>query len=94
MPRSIPASLNQRRTIAPRYPWVIFPSSAFWPLSPARRIRKRSARTRAPATTNPDGIASAEWVKSGRYEIEIAAERHATEPSLKSFYDPENQRIK
>jgi len=44
--------------------------------------------------TNPDGLASPEWVKSGRYEIEIAAERFQAQASLQPFYDPSSQRIK
>ena len=44
--------------------------------------------------TNPDGLASPEWVKSGRYELEIAAERFEAEASLQPFYDPSSQRIK
>ncbi len=44
--------------------------------------------------TNVDGVASPEWVKSGRYTLEIAAERFPAEASLQPFYDPSNQRIR
>jgi glycine cleavage system aminomethyltransferase T len=44
--------------------------------------------------TNPEGTASPDWVKSGHYELEIAAERFTAEPSLQPFYDPKSQRIK
>jgi len=44
--------------------------------------------------TNIDGVASPEWVKSGRYTLEIAAERFAAEASLQAFYDHSNQRIR
>jgi glycine cleavage system T protein len=44
--------------------------------------------------TNPDGTASPEWVKAGRYELEIAAERFPAEASLEPFYDPSSRRIK
>jgi glycine cleavage system T protein len=43
---------------------------------------------------NSEGIASPEWVKSGRYELEIAAARFPAEASLQPFYDPSGQRIK
>jgi glycine cleavage system T protein len=44
--------------------------------------------------SNAEGIASPEWVKSGHYEIEIAAERFPAEASLQPFYDPAGTRIK
>jgi glycine cleavage system T protein len=43
---------------------------------------------------NPDGLASPEWVNSGQYELEIAAERFRAEVSLRPFYDAANERIK
>jgi 4-methylaminobutanoate oxidase (formaldehyde-forming) len=44
--------------------------------------------------TNVDGVASPEWIKSGRYTLEIAAERFPAEASLQPFYDPSSQRIR
>jgi glycine cleavage system aminomethyltransferase T/glycine/D-amino acid oxidase-like deaminating enzyme len=44
--------------------------------------------------TNADGIASAEWVKSGTYELEIAAERFPAEASLRPFYDPSGANVR
>jgi glycine cleavage system T protein len=43
---------------------------------------------------NPDGIASPEWIRTGRYELEIAARRFLAEASLQPFYDPSQQRIR
>jgi 4-methylaminobutanoate oxidase (formaldehyde-forming) len=44
--------------------------------------------------TNPEGVASAEWISSGTYELEIAVERVAAEASLRPFYDPAGARIR
>jgi glycine cleavage system aminomethyltransferase T len=44
--------------------------------------------------TNPEGLATPEWVNSGQYELEIAAERFPAQVSLRPFYDPANERIK
>ncbi len=41
-----------------------------------------------------DGPATAEWLAAGRYEIEVADERLAASVSLRSPYDPENERIR
>jgi len=35
-----------------------------------------------------------DWVTTGRYEIEIATERFPAKVSLKSIYDPPNQRVR
>jgi 4-methylaminobutanoate oxidase (formaldehyde-forming) len=43
---------------------------------------------------NDTGNATSEWVNSGRYEIEIAAERVAADASLQAFYDPAGERIR
>jgi glycine cleavage system T protein len=37
---------------------------------------------------------SADWVASGRYEIEVAAERVPARVSLRPFYDPAGERVK
>jgi glycine cleavage system T protein len=37
---------------------------------------------------------SAEWVASGQYEIEVAAERVPARVSLRPFYDPASERVK
>ncbi len=44
--------------------------------------------------TNPDGAASSEWVKSGRYELEIATERFPVEAALVPYYDPAGERAR
>jgi glycine cleavage system aminomethyltransferase T/glycine/D-amino acid oxidase-like deaminating enzyme len=44
--------------------------------------------------TNPDGIASPEWVRSGTFELEIAAQRVSAEASLEPFYDPSRARVR
>ena len=44
--------------------------------------------------TNVDGVASPEWVTSGIYEIEIAAERFPAEAALRPFYDASGAGIK
>ncbi len=42
---------------------------------------------------NPEGV-TAEWLASGKFEIEIAWERHAATAQLKPFYDPAGERIR
>lgn len=42
---------------------------------------------------NDAGI-SAEWIKEGEYEIEVACKRYKVEASLRAFYDPDMHRIK
>jgi len=37
---------------------------------------------------------SADWVASGHYEIEVAAERVPARVSLRPFYDPAGERVK
>ncbi len=41
-----------------------------------------------------DGLADADFVRGGRYEIEVAGERFAADVQLSSFYDPSNLRVK
>ncbi len=43
--------------------------------------------------TNEDGV-TAEWVKAGTYEIEVACERFAAQASLRPMYDPKAERVK
>lgn len=43
---------------------------------------------------NSDGLASPEWLNSGHYELEIAAQRFPAQLSLRPFYDPASERIK
>jgi glycine cleavage system T protein len=40
------------------------------------------------------GLADADFVRGGRYEIEVAGERLAAEVQLRGFYDPNNLRVK
>lgn len=42
---------------------------------------------------NDEGV-SAEWLQSGRFEVEIAGERHAAIASLRPFYDAKRTRVK
>jgi 4-methylaminobutanoate oxidase (formaldehyde-forming) len=42
---------------------------------------------------NRDG-ATADWVTSGSYELEVATERVPAEVSLQPFYDPTNGRVR
>ena len=42
---------------------------------------------------HPDGV-TAELLRSARFEIEIAGERHPAEPSLRAFYDPSGLRMR
>ncbi|MCH8533189.1 MAG: FAD-dependent oxidoreductase [Saccharospirillum sp.] len=42
---------------------------------------------------NDEGV-TAEWVKAGKYEIEIATVRYEVEVSLRALYDPEMHKIK
>lgn len=43
--------------------------------------------------SNPDGV-SADFLKSGNFEVEVACERHGAHLQLGAFYDPKNERIK
>ena len=40
------------------------------------------------------GAVDAEWLASGRYEIEVATERFAATASFRAPYDPTNVRIR
>ena len=40
------------------------------------------------------GVANADFVRGGRYEIEVAGKRFAADVQLRGFYDPTNQRVK
>jgi 4-methylaminobutanoate oxidase (formaldehyde-forming) len=42
---------------------------------------------------HPDGV-DAEFVNSGRYEIEVACERFPARASLRPLYDPKAERIR
>jgi len=42
---------------------------------------------------NPDGV-TADWVKDGTYEIEVACERFPARASLRPMYDPKAERVK
>ena len=42
---------------------------------------------------NPDGV-TADWVKEGTYEIEVACERFPGQASLRPLYDPKAERVK
>ncbi len=44
--------------------------------------------------TNPDGLADAEFLESGHYEIEVACQRYAADASLIAWYDPRNERVR
>jgi 4-methylaminobutanoate oxidase (formaldehyde-forming) len=43
--------------------------------------------------SNPDGV-TADWVKDGSYEIEVACERFSAQASLRPMYDPKAERVK
>jgi glycine cleavage system T protein len=43
---------------------------------------------------NASGVVDADWVKSGRYEVEVAGVRVAAEVSLEPFHDPKSARVK
>ncbi len=42
---------------------------------------------------HPDGV-TPELLRSARFEIEIAGERHPAEASLHAFYDPKGERLR
>jgi len=42
---------------------------------------------------NPDGVTK-EWLEAASFEIEVAATPIAATPSIRSFYDPRNERVK
>ena len=42
---------------------------------------------------NPDGVTN-EWITAGRYEVEVALERHPAEVQVRAFYDPLGERVR
>ena len=42
---------------------------------------------------NPDGVTRA-WLEDASWEIEVATRRIAVTPSIRSFYDPRNERVR
>jgi len=42
---------------------------------------------------NPDGVTK-DWLDAGDFEIEVATERIPATASIRSFYDPQNERVK
>jgi 4-methylaminobutanoate oxidase (formaldehyde-forming) len=42
---------------------------------------------------HPDGV-DREWLEAGTFEIEVATERIPATASIRSFYDPKNQRVR
>jgi heterotetrameric sarcosine oxidase gamma subunit len=42
---------------------------------------------------NPEGV-TAEWLASGKWEVEVAWKRYEADAQLQSFYDPKGERIK
>ena len=44
-------------------------------------------------TECPDGVTKA-WLEAGQFEIEVADQRIAATPSLRSFYDPRKERVR
>ncbi|MHC8508279.1 MAG: GcvT family protein [Rhodospirillales bacterium] len=45
-------------------------------------------------TENPEGGVDADYVKAGRYEIEICGARYSARASLRPMYDPKSERVK
>jgi 4-methylaminobutanoate oxidase (formaldehyde-forming) len=43
---------------------------------------------------NNDAGVTKEWLADGGFEIEIATERVSATPSIRSFYDPTNARVR
>jgi 4-methylaminobutanoate oxidase (formaldehyde-forming) len=43
--------------------------------------------------TNDEGVTAA-WLEDGSFEIEVATERISATASLRSFYDPKNERVR
>ncbi len=44
--------------------------------------------------SNPDGVADAAYINAGSYEIEVAGDCIAAQPSLQPFYDPKSLRVR
>lgn len=44
--------------------------------------------------TNPDGVASVDWVKEGEYQIRIAGVDYTAKASLRPLYDPGSEKIR
>jgi hypothetical protein len=60
-------------------------------------VMRSSARN--PNDTNPKRFivmdrVTAEWLASGRWEVEIACRRHPCRVQLQPWYDPRNERIR
>ncbi|MEM7091880.1 MAG: FAD-dependent oxidoreductase [Actinomycetota bacterium] len=51
-------------------------------------------RALAMAYLSADDGVTQEWLDGGEFEIEVATERVAATPSIRSFYDPRNQRVR
>jgi len=43
---------------------------------------------------NHQGGVTKDWLEAGVYDIEVAGERIAATASIRSFYDPDNQRVR
>jgi 4-methylaminobutanoate oxidase (formaldehyde-forming) len=43
--------------------------------------------------SNTDGVTQG-WLDGGDFEIEVATERITATPSIRSFYDPRNERVR
>ena len=44
--------------------------------------------------SNPEGKITADWLKSGQYELESMGQRHTASIHLKSPFDADNSRVK
>ena len=40
------------------------------------------------------GVVDAEWVRQGRYQVDVAGARHAVRVSLRPLFDPDGARIR
>ena len=43
--------------------------------------------------TNPDGVVSAEYVETGRYQVDLAGDRLDARIQLRALYDPKGERV-
>lgn len=64
-------------------------TSGMWSVTEGRCLAMGYARR-----DDSDGGVDKAWLDEGHWDIEVAGERIAVTPSLRSFYDPTNQRVK
>ena len=68
-------------------------TSAMWSYTEDRCLAMGYVTHPTAADPDPEAVTKS-WLDAGRFDIEIAGRRVAATPSLRSFYDPTNQRVR